>query len=440
MNDRKIFAVAGRPVLHSLSPRLFRAAYPGGGDPTGLYTRFSASTAGEALAFARETGLAGLNITAPLKESVFAHLASFDEVAAALGAANTLVRDGDGYRGFNTDPAGVAGAFAKAGVDVRGRRALVLGAGGAGRAAAFALRGLGADVVLCSRTDGKAVAAAAKLGVAAAPWADRPSILAGRDVLVSCLASDAEAVHPDWLRPGLVVLEASYPEPPLTRAARALGCTVIPGEDWLLRQAVPAFRLFTGLPPDEAAMAAALYSIPKRFSRGALNVALVGFMGSGKTTVGRRLAEKLGLRFEDSDALVERRMGQSIPEIFRGPGEAAFREGESRALREILDGRTGVACACGGGSMERAENRALVARTAIVVWLHAPAGVCRSRIDAATRPLLDLRAGSAAAFEALFQARLSCYAEAADLAAGSDGPEELAARTIHEEIRRVVAD
>ena len=187
-------------------------------------------------------------------------------------------------------------------------------------------------------------------------------------------------------------------------------------------------------------MAAALRSGPKPFSGGALKVALVGFMGSGKTTVGRRLADKLGLSFEDTDAGVVRRTGRSIPEIFRGDGEAAFRAEESRVLREILGGPGSVVCACGGGSMESEENRALAAAGALVVWLHAPAGVCRSRIDAGTRPLLAMRARFAAAFEALFQARLSCYAEAADLAVGSDGPEELAARTIHEEIRRIVAD
>ena len=439
MTDRKIFAVAGRPVLHSLSPRLFRAAYAGRVDRP-VYTRFSAASAGEALAFARETGLSGLNITAPLKADVFPLLSVFDEAAAALGAANTLVRDGDGFRGFNTDPAGVARALAKAGIDAGARRALVLGAGGAGRAAAYSLRGLGADVVLCSRVDGKAAAAAAKLGVAPGPWAARSSLLAGCDLLVSCLPPDADAVPPDWLRPGLVVLEAAYPDPPLSRAARARGCAVIPGEDWLLGQAIPAFRLFTGLPPDEAAMAAALRSGPKPFSGGALKVALVGFMGSGKTTVGRRLADKLGLSFEDSDARVVRRMGRSIPEIFRGDGEAAFRAEESRVLREILGGPGSVVCACGGGSMESEENRVLAAAGALVVWLHAPADVCRSRIDAGTRPLLAMRVKSAAAFEALFQARLSCYAEAADLAVGSDGPEELAARTIHEEIRRIVAD
>jgi shikimate kinase len=276
--------------------------------------------------------------------------------------------------------------------------------------------------------------------VPSAPWADRGAVLDGSDVLVSCLPPDAEAVHPDRLRPGLVVLEAAYPEPPLSRAARAKGCRVVRGESWLLHQAIPAFRLLAGAEPDAAAMAGTLRSGPKRPSRGSLKIALVGFMGSGKTAVGRRLAGSLGFDFADSDARVERTMGRPVPEIFRTEGEAVFRREESRALREILGGPAGVVCACGGGSMESAENRALAADGALVVWLHAPAGVCRSRIDAATRPLLVSRAGSAAAFEALFQARLSCYAEAADLAVGSDGPEELTARTIHEEIRRVVAD
>jgi len=439
MNDRALLAVAGQPVLHSLSPVLFRAAYPAADSPA-VYTRILAPTAADALRLGREIGLAGMNVTAPLKEHVFAYLGRSDEIATALGAVNTLVRDGDAFRGYNTDPAGVAGAFAAAGAEVRGQRVLVLGAGGAGRAAAFALRELGAEVVLCSRTDGRAVAAAARLAVTAGLWADRGSILAGCDILVSCLPPDAEAVHLDWLRPGLILLEAAYPEPPLSRAARTRGCRVLPGESWLLHQAVPAFRLLTGAGPNEAAMAGTLRSGPKRLSRRSLKIALVGFMGSGKTAAGRRLASALGFAFEDSDARVEKRTGRTVPEIFRTEGEAAFRHEESAALREILSGPPGVVCACGGGSLEEAGNRAFVSASAMVVWLHASAGVCRSRIDAATRPLLDLRLRSAEAFEALFRARLSCYAEAADIAVGSEEPEERTARTIYEEIHRVVAD
>jgi shikimate dehydrogenase len=438
MTEAKRLAVAGAPVLHSLSPVLFRAAYPRAAAPA-VYTRLAASDAAAALRFADETGFAGLNVTAPLKEGMFALLDRLDGVATALGAVNTAVRDGDGFRGLNTDPDGVAGALARAGVDVRGRRALVLGAGGAARAAAYALKARGAEVVLSGRTEARAAAAADRLGVASAAWAGRAGVLASCDILVSGLPADADAVAPDRLRPGLVVLEAAYPEPPLSRAARARGCTVIRGESWLLHQAIPAFRLFTGLEPDGAAMAGALRSGPKRPSRRSLKIALVGFMGSGKTAVGRRLAEALGFRFEDSDARVEALAGRSVPEIFRTGGQAAFRRDESRALRAILAGPPGVVCACGGGSLEDAANRAFVAASAVVVWLHAPAHVCRSRIDAASRPLLA-RLGTADAFEALFRARLSCYAEAADLAVGSEGSVESTARTVHEEIRRAVVD
>ena len=187
-------------------------------------------------------------------------------------------------------------------------------------------------------------------------------------------------------------------------------------------------------------MAGTLRSGPKRPSRASLKIALVGFMGSGKTSVGRRLAASLGFRFEDSDDRVAARAGRDVPEIFRAEGEAAFRREEGLALREILAGPPGLVCACGGGSLEDAANRAFIAASALVVWLHAPAPVCRGRVDAATRPLLDLRLRPEGAFEALFRARLSCYAEAADLAVGAEDTAERTARTIDEEIRRVITD
>ncbi|MGB8959315.1 MAG: shikimate kinase [Candidatus Aminicenantales bacterium] len=439
MSDRKLFAVAGRPILPSLSPVLFRSAYHRERHVP-IYTRVSVSTAAEALAFGQEAGLSGLNVTAPLKDGVFALLDRVDETSAALGAVNTLVKEGRRFRGFNTDPAGVAGALAGAGITAGGKRCLVLGAGGAGRAAVLALRGLGAEVVLCNRTDEKAVVAARKLGVAAGRWAERASVLARSDILVSGLPRDAAAIRPEWLRPGLAVMDAAYPSTPLLRMAREQGCLAVAGEDWLFHQAIPAFRLLTGSDPDETAMASALKPARGRFSRDGLSVALIGFMGSGKTAAGRLLAEKLGLAFEDSDERIERQTGRTVSEIFQREGEAFFREQETKALRDILGGRTGVVCACGGGSMENAVNRAVVTARAIVVWLHAPPAVCRARIDTATRPLLGTRLKPDGAFGELFRARISCYAEASDIAVGSEGPEERTARIIHEEIRRRLAD
>jgi shikimate dehydrogenase len=439
MTDRKLFAVAGRPVLHSLSPVLFRAACAESRQ-AGIYSRLSAPTAAEALRIGEEIGLSGMNVTAPLKEGVFDLLGEVDEASAALGAVNTLVREGRSFRGFNTDPAGVAGALAAAGIEVRGKRCLVLGAGGAGRAAVFALKSRGAEVVLCNRTKARAADAARKLGAKAEKWESRSTALAASDVLVSAIPRDAAAVRPEWLRAGLVVLEAAYPSTPLSRMARERGCIVIPGEDWLLRQAVPAFRLFTGAGPDEAAMAAALIPARKRPSRARLSVALIGFMGSGKTSVGRILAEELGLGFLDSDEWIARRAGRSVPVIFSRDGEEDFRARETLALREIFGGRAGFVCACGGGSMENAVNRSVVSAGALVVWLHASPAVCRARIDPSSRPLLGTIARSEAGLEALFRARISCYAEAADIVVGSETPEERTARAIHDEIRRLFAD
>jgi shikimate dehydrogenase len=438
MIDRKIFAVAGRPVLQSLSPRLFRSAYPE--TDSAAYTRISASAPEEALRIGLELGLAGMNITAPLKEGVFGLLDVADETAAALGAVNTLVREGGTFRGYNTDPAGIVRALEGSGIDIRGERCCVLGAGGAGRAAVFALRSRGAEVVLCNRTARKALDAARKFGAVAEKWENRSSAIAGSEVLVSALPPDVSSVRPEWLRPGLVVLEAAYPAPPLTRAARDRGCRVIPGEEWLLGQAVPAFRNFTNSEPDKLGMERALKSGEKDLSRRPRNISLVGFMGSGKTSVGRLLAGRLGWDFHDSDEWIERRAGRSIPEIFRTEGEAYFRDLEAEALKELLAGRPGVVCACGGGSMQSGANRAAITGHSVVVWLHANLATCRSRVDASTRPLLNPGSMTEEAFGELFQTRISCYAEAADVVVGSETEADRTARVIYEEIHRVIAD
>ena len=439
MAEPRVFAVAGRPVLHSLSPVLFSAAFRKEAVPA-VYTRISADDPAQALRFGRELGLIGMNVTAPFKEGVFELLDAADETAAAVGAVNALVREKAGFRGFNTDPAGVVDALERFGVDLQGKHCCVLGAGGAGRAAVFGLRSRGAAVVLCNRTDGKAERVARRFGADAERWEKRSAVLAEADILVSALPPEAAAVRPEWLRPELVVLEAAYPAPPLSRAARDRGCRVIPGEEWLLRQAVPAFRLFMNSAPDESGMERALRSPGKDPSGGGPHIALVGFMGSGKTAAGRLLARRLGRAFLDTDEWVERRAGRAVSEIFRTEGEAFFRGLETDALKEIFAGPAGVVCACGGGSMQSAANRAVVAGRSTVVWLHASPAVCRARVDSSTRPLLDSRRMTAEAFEALFRTRISCYAEAADIVVGSETQEDRTVETIHEEIRRAIAD
>jgi shikimate kinase len=117
-------------------------------------------------------------------------------------------------------------------------------------------------------------------------------------------------------------------------------------------------------------------------------IALVGLMGVGKSTVGRRLAARLGLPFADGDDEIERAAGMSVSEIFATMGEAAFRDGEARVMRRLLDGPRMV-LATGGGAVLNAETRELLKSKAVMVWLRADLKTVASRVQRRdTRPLL----------------------------------------------------
>jgi shikimate kinase len=117
-------------------------------------------------------------------------------------------------------------------------------------------------------------------------------------------------------------------------------------------------------------------------------IVLVGLMGSGKSSIGRRLAAALGMPFRDADAEVEAAAGQTIPEIFASLGEPAFREGERRVISRLLDEPPHV-LATGGGAFMNDETRALIQQKAISVWLKAEIEVLARRVARKdNRPLL----------------------------------------------------
>lgn len=117
-------------------------------------------------------------------------------------------------------------------------------------------------------------------------------------------------------------------------------------------------------------------------------IVLVGLMGAGKSTVGRRLAARLGLPFVDADTEIEAAAGMSVSEIFAQFGEAYFRDGERRVIARLMDGRPKV-IATGGGAFVNDDTRTLILRDALAVWLDAPIGVLAARVRKRdTRPLL----------------------------------------------------
>lgn len=118
------------------------------------------------------------------------------------------------------------------------------------------------------------------------------------------------------------------------------------------------------------------------------SIVLVGLMGAGKSTVGRRLAQKLGLEFTDADAEIERAAGKTVPDIFRDHGEAYFREGERKVIARLLESGPQV-LATGGGAFMNEETRKNIARLGISVWLKADMDLLMKRVRRRdNRPLL----------------------------------------------------
>jgi shikimate dehydrogenase len=425
-----IYAVAGKPILHSRSPRMFNAAFRELGLDA-VYTRITAWSAEEVITTAREVGIEGLNITSPFKAEIIPCLDSVEAEAAKIGSVNTVVYSEGMFIGHNTDVAGVLGALKESGFNAAGKKTVVLGAGGAGRAAALALRSTGATVVIVNRSFEKAEKAAHSLQCLAIPIERISEAFAGADLLVSTISSDERVIEPALLSKELTVLDANYAHPTaLARDAARAGCTLLDARLWLLHQALPAFTLFTGRTSPVNAMRKALWQKvwpPHR------NIALIGLSGSGKSTVGAELASITGMGVIDIDRMVEEKAGVSIADLFQARGEEAFRIMEKAEIDELWNISNRV-IDCGGGAVLHKRNRRTIRSTSVPVWLWAGPKTLLSRIgDTDTRPLLHTE-DAGCAIEGLLADRRFLYAATADFLINTEGkrPEEIARRICNE--------
>ncbi|HZS82563.1 MAG TPA: shikimate kinase [Stellaceae bacterium] len=169
------------------------------------------------------------------------------------------------------------------------------------------------------------------------------------------------------------------------------------------------------------------------------SIVLVGLMGAGKSNIGRRLAARLDLPFIDADAEIEAAAGETIEEIFRNRGEAAFREGERRVIARLLEGPVHV-LATGGGAFMDTQTRARIAARGISIWLRADIEVLLARVARRdNRPLL--KAGDPRAIlTALMEKRHPVYAEADIVVDSVDGPPELTLNRVLAELKRFLAE
>ncbi len=242
----KLFAVFGNPILHSKSPQLFNEAFQAIGMEC-YYTRIRPQSAASIAMLIKEIPLTGANITAPFKEEIMQHLDLISEDAKRIGAVNTIVNNNGRLEGYNTDHYGVTESLLDAGISLKISNCLVLGGGGAARAAVYGLMNKGANVTICNRTFNKALTIANDFGCELVDWSNFDTSTPF-DVVISTLLPEAEP----WFLEELdfsYLLDASYKDSNASEMALDIGARVIFGEKWLLYQAAEAFKLLTGLEP-----------------------------------------------------------------------------------------------------------------------------------------------------------------------------------------------
>jgi shikimate dehydrogenase len=266
-----LFAVIGSPVDHSLSPAMQNAAFAAAAfDGAYVALPVAPDELEAAIRGARALGFGGLNVTGPHKEAVVPFCAALDDVAAQVGAVNVLARHARGWAGFNTDAPAVRGLLTDAGIGPRSR-ALVLGAGGAARAAVWALVAMGANVMVSARRGEAAEALASGMvrslelpenGIRTVDWEavapeaiQSDAIVNATTVGLSHHAGDLPALA--W-RSGQVALDFVYGETAFARSARGNGARLVTGEQVLVRQGALAFKIWLGRAANEDVMARAI--------------------------------------------------------------------------------------------------------------------------------------------------------------------------------------
>ena len=368
--------------------------------------------------FLQKREFKGINVTIPYKQAVIPHLDEIDEKAKAIGAVNTIVnRDGRLY-GYNTDYDGMVALIRHAGLSLEGKTVLILGTGGTSKTAMAVARDLGAASV-------QRVSRSGKDGAITYEEAQRLPVQILINTTPSGMYPDPDGQPMDLSRFGWLegVLDAVY-NPLRTRLvlqARGNGARAQSGLYMLVAQAAAACELFLGESLPQNAMSRVYRAIHGQKQ----NIVLTGMPGSGKSTVGRILAQEMGREFVDTDTEVVRLAKKPIADIFAQRGEAYFRQLESQVIAQLSQ-RTGLVIATGGGAILREENVRHLRQNGRIYFLDRPLEDIRPTDD---RPL----ARDAEALEKRHAERYPRYTVTADCRIPVEGNAESVAWAIGEE-------
>lgn len=362
--------------------------------------------------FVRNSPLDGFNVTIPYKQTVLPYLDTISDEATRIGSVNTVVRHKDGtVHGYNTDYFGFRTMLLSSGIPYQGKKALILGTGGASLTVRTVLEDLNVGEIITvgrrseNNYDNLFLHYDAELIVNTTPVGMYPK----------------NGVSPIDLSHftkcgGVLDLIYNPARTALLMQAERMGIPNANGLSMLVAQAAAAFELFTGDSAEEGIIEA----ITNTMKKCSLNLILIGMPGCGKTTVGKLLSERMSRPFLDADEEFSRIHGLSPAEAIQSFGESAFREMEHTVLTEISK-KSGAVIACGGGVVTRKENYAPLHQNGTIVYLKRSL----SALSTEGRPL-----SQRATPEALYRERAPLYEAFCDLCADNSEEPSKAAEQI----------
>lgn len=398
------FGLLGQKLSHSYSPQIHKSL--------GGYTYDLIQVAPEELPhFLRTADFSGINVTIPYKKAVLPYCANLSPQAARLGAVNTIIKQADGTLwGHNTDYFGFREMVRISGLNVENKKVLVLGSGGAGVTAAAVLTDLGAKVICISRNgvnnyNNLNLHADASVIVNATPVGMYP-----HNGVSPVSVSDFSNLE------GVLDLIYNPAKTDLLLQAEENGIVALNGLYMLVSQAKESAEYFSGKDiPNEC-----ITNVYRQLKQQMENIVLIGMPGSGKTTIGRIIAQKLNRKFVDTDLILASRVGMSIPDIMHTYGLDKFRAFESQILREVCK-ESGLVIATGGGCVTKVENYKAIRQNGTVVWIQRDI----TKLPTEGRPL-----SLNCSLQDMYEARRPLYAHFSDLQIHNNAAPDQAAENL----------
>lgn len=373
--------------------------------------------------FLKKREFNAINVTIPYKQDVIPYLDEISDTAKRIGAVNTIVNRNGRLYGDNTDFAGMLALARHIGVDMKGRKVLILGTGGASKTGHALAEYMGAESVYYVSRSGKDGSISyeqavtghsdAQIIINATPVGMFPK-QDGRPIDISAfpkLEGVIDAIY-NPLRTNLIL------------DAQERGIPAEGGLYMLSAQAVHASAVFRDIPLDESLVDKAFKSVKNDKQ----SIVLIGMPSSGKTTVGRILAEKCGKQLADTDEYIIKKIGMPISDFFAKFGEAEFRKIEKETVAE-LSATGGRIIATGGGAVLDPENVRALKQNGVLVFLDRRP---ENLIATDDRPLASRRS----ALEKLYTERYDIYCAAAELHIDANTTPEAEADAILKELAK----